>query len=233
MQAEEWRLSDFKLRLGRSSLRGEFARTGIGTKPLITAKVDVDLIDVVELETIRPPAEERPRQATKPGQGTTLDLPILPASMPLSDADVEVKVKRVALQATDVTDASFTGRHPRRADDPFAVCRQHRQGAVQRRRGARSARTDARSLAVGGGERRRRGPAAARFQGRAGPGRSRSVAARAADRPRQPAGRDAREIGAGGEPGWRASDDPRRQRQAADRGRAEVRRSRARCPSSP
>ena len=123
VEAEQWRLSDFKLRLGHSSLRGEFARTGITTKPLITAKIDVDLIDVVELETIRPPADERPRQPAKAERGATLDLPILPAGVPLSDADIEVKVKRVALRATDVTDASFSGhiREGRMTPSPFAA----------------------------------------------------------------------------------------------------------------
>lgn len=123
MEAEQWHLREFKLRLGRSSLRGQFARTGIGTKPLITAKVDVELIDVVELETIRPPTQDRPRRPAEARRGTTLDLPILPAGMPLSDADVEVSVQRVALRAADVTDASFTGhiREGRMTPSPFAA----------------------------------------------------------------------------------------------------------------
>ncbi len=123
MEADEWRLSGFQLRLGRSSMHGEFARTGIGVKPLITAKLEVDLLDVVELEAIRPPPNERPPRVETPDQGATLDLPILPAGIDLSDADLEVKVKRVVLKATDVTDASFTGhiREGRMTPSPFAA----------------------------------------------------------------------------------------------------------------
>ena len=123
VQADEWRLSGFLVRLGRSALRGELARTGIGAKPLITAKLDIDLIDVVELETMLPPPAERPRKAEVRDQGAMLDLPVLPAGIDMSDADVEVRVKRVALRAADVTDASFSGhiREGRMTPSPFAA----------------------------------------------------------------------------------------------------------------
>jgi uncharacterized protein involved in outer membrane biogenesis len=123
VQAQEWRLSGFLVRLGRSALRGEFARTGIGAKPLITAKLDVDLIDVVELETIRPTTAEQPRKAKTRDQGAMLDLPVLPAGIDMSDADLQVRVKRVALRAADVTGASFSGhiREGRMTPSPFAA----------------------------------------------------------------------------------------------------------------
>jgi uncharacterized protein involved in outer membrane biogenesis len=123
VEADEWRLSGFRVRLGRSALHGELARIGIGVKLLIRAKLDVDLLDVVELETIRPPNAEPPRGVQTRDRGATLDLPILPAGIDLSDADVEVKVKRVALKATDVTDASFSGRirEGRMTPSPFAA----------------------------------------------------------------------------------------------------------------
>ena len=114
--------------------------------------------------------------------------------------------------------------HPGRADDRLAIRRQHRQGPLQRRRGAGSARTGAGSFAVGGGERCGRGPAAARFQDRARPGRECRVVARAAHRAWEPAGRDAGEVGARAQPGRRAPHDAGREGQAAGRGRPQDRR---------
>jgi hypothetical protein len=109
-ESDEWRLSRLLVRLGRTSMRGEFARTGIGAKPLITAKLEVDEVDLPELETMVPPAGEKPADVQARPRAAMLDLPILPAGIDLSDADVDVKVKRVRLKATEVTEASFTGR---------------------------------------------------------------------------------------------------------------------------
>jgi len=123
VESHEWHLSDFQLRLGRSVMRGEFSRTGIGVKPLITARLDVDQVDVTELQTLLPVTDAKPAKAEAPTQAATLDLPILPAGIDLSDADVEVKIKRLALKATDVTDASFSGRirEGRMPPSPFSA----------------------------------------------------------------------------------------------------------------
>ena len=126
VESDEWHLSDFQFRLGRSAMRGEFSRTGIGVKPLITARLDVDRIDVTELQTMLPAAADaKPvkAQAAGPDQAATLDLPILPAGIDLTDADVDVKIKRVALKATDVTAASFNGRirEGRMPPSPFSA----------------------------------------------------------------------------------------------------------------
>jgi uncharacterized protein involved in outer membrane biogenesis len=122
-EAAEWRLSGFQLRLGHSHLHGEFARVGIGTHPLITAKLDVGEIDIPELEAIRPAADEQRKRSEPRGEGATLDLPILPAGINLSDTDLDVKVRRVALKAAAVTDAFFSGRirEGRMPPSPFAA----------------------------------------------------------------------------------------------------------------
>lgn len=134
LRTDEWRLSDFALRLGRSAINGEFARVGIGRQPLIQAKLDVPSLDVAELEGMLPakpasstaaklppaasstPASSASGSGSSPaptpasGASNTLDVPILPKGIDLTDADIEVRVKRVAMQLADVTDASFVGR---------------------------------------------------------------------------------------------------------------------------
>ena len=110
MEADEWHLSGFRFRLGRSSMHGEFARTGIGAKPLITAKLEVDQIDVPELEAIRPPPTRNPPRRGAPTRAPRSICRFFPPASTLSDADVDVQVKRVVVQPADVTDASFNGR---------------------------------------------------------------------------------------------------------------------------
>lgn len=112
LRADEWRLSDFALRLGRSAMTGDFARVGIGRQPLIQAKLEVPALDVAELESMLPTTAAAPK-APAPASATgtnTLDIPILPKGIDLTDADIEVRVKRVTMQLADVTDASFVGR---------------------------------------------------------------------------------------------------------------------------
>jgi uncharacterized protein involved in outer membrane biogenesis len=108
VQQDEWRLSGFVFRLGRTVMTGEFARVGIGRQPLIQARLDVDQIDVAELESMLPPP--KPKPATAASGGSTLDIPILPQGIDLTDADVEVRVRQAGSAPAEVRDASFTGR---------------------------------------------------------------------------------------------------------------------------
>ena len=110
MESDEWRLSDFAFRLGRSTMTGEFARVAIDRQPLIKARLDVEQLDVRELESMLPPAAAKPVQQGAASAPNTLDLPILPRGIDLSDADIEVRVKQVGMEPADITDASFSGR---------------------------------------------------------------------------------------------------------------------------
>ncbi len=114
VQSDEWRLSDLLFRLGRTAMTGALARTGIGGRqPLVTARLDVENLDVEELQTLlpaSPPEAARRKEVEARSTAATLDIPILPAGIDLTDADVDVTVNRVHLKATDVTDASFNGR---------------------------------------------------------------------------------------------------------------------------
>ena len=77
MESDEWSLSDFAFRLGRSTMHGEFARVAIDRQPLITAKLDADQIDVPELEIIRPPpsAARARRRGIGPEHARSADSP--------------------------------------------------------------------------------------------------------------------------------------------------------------
>lgn len=117
--ADEWRLGDFQFRLGNTRMRGEFARTGLRATPLIQARLEVERMDLPELDAMLPPAP--PPQADAPRN--TLELPILPQGIDLSDTDVRVRVARVDLQRADVTEVAFDGRirQGRMEPSPFAA----------------------------------------------------------------------------------------------------------------
>lgn len=105
--ADAWRLSDFQFRLGGTRMTGEFARVGLRAAPLIQARLDVSKLDVPELEGMLPP---RPAPVKEDVPRNTLDLPILPQGLDLSDADVAVRVERVVMRPADVARVAFDGR---------------------------------------------------------------------------------------------------------------------------
>jgi len=105
--ATEWRLNDYAFRLGRTRMSGEFARVALQSTPLIQARLDIERLDVPELDSMLAPAPPKPKDDAP---RNTLDLPILPQGIDLTDADVQVRVARVNMKPADVTDVSFTGR---------------------------------------------------------------------------------------------------------------------------
>jgi uncharacterized protein involved in outer membrane biogenesis len=108
-RSDEWSLRDLRLRLGNTEIVGELRRIGIGALPLIKVLLDARNIDVKELEAMLPPPKPR-LAAPAASQRAMVDIPILPAGIDLTDADVEVKLRRVDMEPLDVTDASFYGR---------------------------------------------------------------------------------------------------------------------------
>ena len=104
VESDEWHVSQFSARLGKTALSAEIARTGIPNQPLLHAQVSVDNLDVGELESMLPPPD--PHSPAKP----VIDLPILPQGISLLDADVDVRVKQIAMEPAAVTDVSFSGR---------------------------------------------------------------------------------------------------------------------------
>jgi uncharacterized protein involved in outer membrane biogenesis len=117
VESDEWRMDHVVARLGKTSMRAEMARTGIGKQPLVQARLMVDELDVPELEAMLPPPDPNaPRRAA-------IDLPILPQGIDLFDSDVDVQVKRLRLRRGAITDVSFNGRirEGRMWPSPFSV----------------------------------------------------------------------------------------------------------------
>ena len=104
VESDEWHLQPFNLQIGKTAMAGEFARTGIGAKPLVRARLDIDTLDVVQLERMLPPPD--PKAPVR----SSIEVPILPQGINLFDADLDVKIKRVRLRKAPLTDVAFAGR---------------------------------------------------------------------------------------------------------------------------
>jgi uncharacterized protein involved in outer membrane biogenesis len=119
VRASQWRIRDLLFRLGRTALTADLARTAAQGKPLVKVRLGAEQIDVKELEALIPKSEKKSTGPERP----VLDIPLLPQGIDLTDADIDVRVKRFAGTPVDVRELSFDGRiregymHP----SPFSV----------------------------------------------------------------------------------------------------------------
>lgn len=103
VESDAWRLSDLQVQLGKTKISGDFARVDIEHQPLVQAKLRVENLELAELESMLPPPKPGPSEPV-------IELPILPHGVDLTDADVDVAIKRIALPPAPVTDVTFTGK---------------------------------------------------------------------------------------------------------------------------
>lgn len=101
-----WHVQDATLRLGRSTLAVDMQRSVVGGRPIVVAAVRSPLIDLPELESLRPPADG----AATPARRGSLDVPILPYGIEIADADIGLGFERVILGRVEMVDFGFGAR---------------------------------------------------------------------------------------------------------------------------
>ena len=101
-----WHIRDARLRVGRSEVTADVRRTTVGERPITIATLTSPLIDVPELETLRPASDTPPTGERK----VSLDVPILPGGLDFADADIALGLERVVLRRTDVANVGFNAR---------------------------------------------------------------------------------------------------------------------------
>lgn len=106
LKEDAWHLSNLVFQLGQSVVYADIASNGPDGHAMLRARVDVTRIDSAELDSLRPPAVK----SEKSSEGPTLDIPILPQQIVLSDADVSVHVAAVDGIKLAVRDLRFDGR---------------------------------------------------------------------------------------------------------------------------
>ena len=106
LRAAQWKIENLLFKLGRTTLTANLARSSAEGKPLVTVKLNADKIDVKELESLIPKAENPSTAPDRP----VLEIPLLPQGIDLTDADITVKVKQFVGSPVDVRDVAFDGR---------------------------------------------------------------------------------------------------------------------------
>ncbi len=91
--ATDWRLTDMVLQAGRTSALLNIERTQPQRRAYYRANLEVTGADLAELDSLLPPPEPDGRRDRQ--RSVTLDIPILPRTLALDDADVRVRVHGV------------------------------------------------------------------------------------------------------------------------------------------
>ncbi|MDH4191613.1 MAG: hypothetical protein OEW21_15600, partial [Betaproteobacteria bacterium] len=122
VRRDSWRLSDFALHLGRTSISGELEQDTVDARSHARLRLSADSIDIAELESIVPQRRSEPSHRSAAARAT-LDIPILPSGVSLADADIEVKLRRFSGIALALGDVAFDGRirEGRMLPSPFAA----------------------------------------------------------------------------------------------------------------
>lgn len=105
LRFNEWRLSEFKFQLGRTSVTADLAHDALGDRPLLNLKLIAQQIDVKELESLIPKPDGKKEEHATPA----LEIPILPRGIDLKDADITVQARRFVNSPLEVNDVSFDG----------------------------------------------------------------------------------------------------------------------------
>ena len=119
LRERQWQLQNLLFRLGRTTITANLSRSMVGGKALLKVQLGAEQIDAKELESLIPKSEKKKTQPERP----VVEIPLLPQGIDLTDADIEVKIKRFAGTPVEVRDVSFDGRirdgymHP----SPFAA----------------------------------------------------------------------------------------------------------------
>lgn len=120
---DSWHLADFVLQLGHSNLFADVLRTFDQGKSLIKLQLTSDLVDVDELQSLLPEVRKKAPE-TAPATVDMIDIPILPNGINLADADIAVRIGRIASASPfAVRDVRFDGhiRDGMMSASPFAA----------------------------------------------------------------------------------------------------------------
>jgi uncharacterized protein involved in outer membrane biogenesis len=102
-----WEVNSLSTSLGRTKLTGRL-RWKAGTDPLLTARLTLENVDPEELGSIADAGPTSNKEAAT--EGFTFDMPIMPHTIELRDADIDIRVNRINLRKFDITNISFSSR---------------------------------------------------------------------------------------------------------------------------
>ncbi|MCC6608606.1 MAG: AsmA family protein [Burkholderiales bacterium] len=101
-----WHLRDTRIEIGRSVVIADARRAVVGGRTLTFVKITSPLLDLAELATLKPPVG----RASQGARELALDVPLLPQSIELADADIDLAIERIVLRRTELTGVGFDAR---------------------------------------------------------------------------------------------------------------------------
>ncbi|MCP4622466.1 MAG: AsmA family protein [bacterium] len=105
---QQWEIKSLSAHLGKTTLKGRLGWKPSKTNPLLTAKLRLENVEPAELASIVAADQSAKNESEK--EGFTFDMPIMSQKIELEDADIDIGVNRIHLQAFDVTGFSLTSR---------------------------------------------------------------------------------------------------------------------------
>ncbi len=108
LSGPQWELNSLNARLGKTKLKGRLGWRPYDANSLLTVLLRLENVDPIELGTIG--ASEPSSGKNSEADGFTLDMPIMPQTLSLSDADIDIAVKRIQLRRFVVSDLSLSSR---------------------------------------------------------------------------------------------------------------------------
>ena len=101
-----WELGLDEARLGTTGLRARIGESGEDGKGEITARVEVDRVDLGGLVSALASDEIELRE---PGEGVVVDFPLLAGDLELGDAEIDLRIDQV-VDELDISDLAITGK---------------------------------------------------------------------------------------------------------------------------
>jgi len=105
---QQWEMNSLSAHLGKTKLKGQLGWQPDDTNPLLTAKLRMENVDLAELASIAVP-DQSSKKESEP-EGFTFDMPLMPQTVEFNDADIDIGINRIHLQAFDINDLSFSSR---------------------------------------------------------------------------------------------------------------------------
>ncbi len=119
----QWVVKNGLLRIGKTEVRGAANHAGS-----LRAKIDIDTLDPKDIESLLPQSAAQPGKqgATANTADTgrfTLDIPVLPSGIDISDTDLEVSIKKIADSPLQLASIQFQAqvRKGQMLASPFSV----------------------------------------------------------------------------------------------------------------
>ncbi len=108
LSGRRWALKSLNVRLGKTKLRGRLGWMPDDAKSLLTVMLRLENVDPKELGTIGASGQASGKNSE--ADGFSLDMPIMPQTVSLSDADIDIGVKRIQLRRFAVSNLSLISR---------------------------------------------------------------------------------------------------------------------------